>query len=81
MNEKCTQNFHKKLYFFIIIILGGYTMLQDLSDIQDDLSDVYRTTVINIQGNKNHTLINNISLCFQSDDIDIIICDPTVIHS
>ena len=56
-------------------------MLQDLSDIQDDLSDVYRTTVINIQGNQNHTLINNIFLCFQSDDIDIMICDPTVIHS
>ena len=29
---------------------GGYTQLQDLSDVQDDLSDVFRTTIIKIKG-------------------------------
>ena len=29
---------------------GGYTQLQDLSDLQDDVPDVFRTTIIKIKG-------------------------------
>ena len=31
---------------------GGYTQLQDLSDLQDDVPDVFRTTIIKIKGNE-----------------------------
>ena len=51
-------------------------MLQDMSDMQDDLSDVYRTTVINIKGNKDFKLF----CCVWSNDNSIIIYDTTVIH-
>ena len=32
------------------LLIGGYTQLQDLSDVQDDMSDVFRTTIIKIKG-------------------------------
>ena len=32
------------------LLPGGYTQLQDLSDVQDDMSDVFRTTIIKIKG-------------------------------
>ena len=33
-----------------VYVSGGYTVLEDMSDVQDDMTDVFRTTKIKING-------------------------------